>query len=402
MDSPDPLVRSLKCPECGGLKNWKDGVRPTENGDVQRYLCRSCGFRFSEHLVAHENLLKNVNPLRMTSETLAHSQICAHPRRGAKILVKMDARIEKAAGATKHSDAEIKGKLLEYSWFMKRQGYPESTISGRTRLLRLMARRGASLWNPELVKDFIARQDTWSNGQKTIAVYAYSTFLKMEKLTWEPPKYKKTERIPHVPLGKDIDTLIKACGRKVSVFLQALKETGADPGEFIAVEWSDVNEERKTLTINHPVKGHNPRILPISRNLIDRFQLLPKESVKVFPMTMTAMRSNFSRQRKRKARAFSNPRLLKVSFTSIRHWKATTEYHKTRDILHVKRLLGHKKLDSTMVYIDVERAIYGTEEDVEYVSRVASSLKGARALIDAGYEYVTDLESYKLFRKKKK
>ena len=316
-------------------------------------------------------------------------------------MVKVETRQKRAAGATTLSDAEIKGKLVEFSWYMKRQGYPESTISGWTKLLRLMVRRGAPLWDPELVKDFIARQETWGDGQKAIAVYAYSKFLEMEKLMWEPPRYKKPKHIPYVPMGKDIDTLIKACGRKVSVFLQGLKDTGADPGELIAVEWSDVNEERKTLTINHPVKGHNPRILPISRNLVDRLQLLPKAGVRIFPMTMKGMRSNFSRQRKRKARALSNPRLLKVSFTSIRHWKATIEYHKTRDILHVKRLLGHKKLDSTMVYIDVERAIYGQDEDVEYVSRVARSLKGARALMEAGYEYVTDLEGCKLFRKRK-
>ena len=93
--------------------------------------------------------------------------------------------------------------------------------------------------------------------------------------------------------------------------------------------------------------------------------------------------------------------MLKVSFTSLRHWKATTEYHKTKDILHVKQLLGHKSIKNTMIYIDIERALYGSEENAEYISRVATSVKGARSLIEAGFDYITDMDGCKLFRKRK-
>ena len=37
-----------ECPECHSKKNWKAGFRQTLNGEVQRFLCRDCGFRFSE------------------------------------------------------------------------------------------------------------------------------------------------------------------------------------------------------------------------------------------------------------------------------------------------------------------------------------------------------------------
>ena len=38
----------LVCPECSSSKTWKDGLRYTRDGEVQRYICRSCGSRFSE------------------------------------------------------------------------------------------------------------------------------------------------------------------------------------------------------------------------------------------------------------------------------------------------------------------------------------------------------------------
>ena len=54
-----------------------------------------------------------------------------------------------------------------------------------------------------------------------------------------------------------------------------------------------------------------------------------------------------------------------------------------------------------MVYIDIERALYGEPRDEEFISRATTSVKGARALIEAGFKYVTQVDSYKLFRKRK-
>ena len=43
-----PAHEGICCPECGSAKVWKDGLRYTSRGAIQRYLCRSCGYRFSE------------------------------------------------------------------------------------------------------------------------------------------------------------------------------------------------------------------------------------------------------------------------------------------------------------------------------------------------------------------
>ncbi|MGD6806343.1 MAG: IS1/IS1595 family N-terminal zinc-binding domain-containing protein [Candidatus Bathyarchaeia archaeon] len=50
---PDDLLKGIpkkktKCPNCGSQKNWKDGMRKMPQGNVQRYLCRDCGTRFTE------------------------------------------------------------------------------------------------------------------------------------------------------------------------------------------------------------------------------------------------------------------------------------------------------------------------------------------------------------------
>jgi integrase len=42
--------------------------------------------------------------------------------------------------------------------------------------------------------------------------------------------------------------------------------------------------------------------------------------------------------------------LKSIRLYDFRHFKATMEYHRTKDMLHVKRLLGHKDLRTTLRY----------------------------------------------------
>jgi len=105
---------------------------------------------------------------------------------------------------------------------------------------------------------------------------------------------------------------------------------------------------------------------------------------------------NFCLQRKRAAAKLQNPRLLRIKFHTLRHWKATTEYHKTKDILHVMKLLGHRRIENTLIYTQ----LVDFETD-DYHSATAETIDEAKKLIEAGFEYVCTHESYMLFRKRK-
>lgn len=201
-----------------------------------------------------------------------------------------------------------------------------------------------------------------------------------------------------IALESELDALINACGKITGAFLQGLKDTGADPGELAAIEWTEINFETKTVFINHPVKGHNPRILTISPEFIRRLATHSRKRQRVF--NRVSLNGNFYAQRKRVARKLGNPRLEKICFTTFRHWKATMEYHRTHDILHVKRLLGHKNIQNIMIYINLESAIFTSKHD-EFHSKVAESTEEACKLTEAGFEYVGKVHGAELFRKRK-
>ena len=77
---------------------------------------------------------------------------------------------------------------------------------------------------------------------------------------------------------------------------------------------------------------------------------LPKTKDQIFNPKVHTTQTIFARIRNRLAKKLQNPRLKQIYFHTLRHWKATMEYHKTKNILHVKRLLAHKKLENTEIY----------------------------------------------------
>jgi len=68
--------------------------------------------------------------------------------------------------------------------------------------------------------------------------------------------------------------------------------------------------------------------------------------------------------------------------------------------MHVKQTLRHKSIESTMIYINIEQAIFN-ETDEEFHVKVAGTLDEACKLLEVGFEYVTDMDGKNLFRKRK-
>jgi integrase len=181
--------------------------------------------------------------------------------------------------------------------------------------------------------------------------------------------------------------------------LQFIKETAARLGELEFLKWSDINEEQRTAYITAE-KGSNNRYIPISPKLIGMLQALQHNTDRVFPSNKHTMRTLFERIRDRTAKKLNNPRLRRIHCHTFRHWRATMEYHKTHEILQVQQLLGHKDIKSTLIYINLEQALFHTATD-EWIVKTAKTIEESIKLLEVGFEHVTDQDGLKLYRKRK-
>jgi integrase len=401
----------MQCPRCGSTRLYRDGLRYLADGtSVQRWLCRDCGYRFTNPNHRRHSEWKKP-PFNLNLENCLNDKCQGNNdpewRDSTSLgrLVQTLATVEKEdeeksgqAGATENATtpaADVKGKLIEFAWWMKKQGYAESTILDRCRILKTLVKRGANLLDPESLKEVIAQQG-WSEGRKEFAVDAYTSFLLMIGGAWQPPRYKRVQRLPFIPTETEIDQLIAGCSFRNGTFLQLLKETGMRPGEALKLEWTDVDPQNRTVKVT-PEKGSNPRLFKVSTALMERLMALPKTNKYVFSgVKLKSLQKRFEDQRRRIAAKLKNPRLLKISFVTLRHWKATMEYAKTKDIIHVMRILGHKNIQNTLVYTHLVDF-----KDEEYTCRAAWTMEEAQRLIEAGFEYVCEVEGAKLFRKRK-
>jgi integrase len=283
---------------------------------------------------------------------------------------------------------------------MKKQGYAESTIITRVKLLKILAKRGADLRDPESIKETIARQE-WSNKRKVNAADAYTAFLRMNGKKWDPPRYKYASKLPFIPTEQELDVLIAGCGPKTSTFLQLLKETAMRAGEAHRLKWTDIDFESGTVRVT-PEKGSNPRIFKLSNKLLSMLSTLKTGSNtnRIFSKYLRTRRRLYQKQRAALAQKLQNPRLLRIHFHTFRHWKATMLYHQTKDILYVMQFLGHKNIKNTLIYVQIEEALF-KDEDEEFVCKVAGTIEEAKTLIEAGFSYVCEFNDVKLFRKRK-
>ena len=163
------------------------------------------------------------------------------------------------------------------------------------------------------------------------------------------------------------------------------------------LKWIDIDFCNRSVRIT-PEKGSNPRILKLSNKLVAMLNSLPRKNEYVFQNGLLKhFGGNFRQQRKRLAYKLENPRINRITFKTLRHLKATMEYHKTKSLMHVMHVLGHKSIQSTMVYTHL--VDFG---DDEYVSQVAKTAEEGKQLIEAGFDYVcTTPENLMLFKKRK-
>ena len=281
---------------------------------------------------------------------------------------------------------------------MKNDGKAEVTIKFVDKALRRIDQL-ADLDNPDQVKQAIANLETSDSYKKNLC-FAYNLYCDYYKITWEKPTYYQEPKTRRIPTTASLDMLIANSGRTMSVKLTLSKETGLRPIEVCNLKVKDLDLEQKIVYPTTAKHGAG-RALKISHSLkeilqthIDKRQL--KQNDKLFKGDSANYGKYYRQMRNNLADKLGKPELRTIRLYDFRHYFATMLYAKTRLLLYVKQQLGHKKIETTLIYTQLLNL-----NDDEWTCKTATNIKQSTELIEAGFEYVTEQDGHKLFRKRK-
>jgi integrase len=289
--------------------------------------------------------------------------------------------------------------IINVMMWMKKNAYEDTTIKATAKRLNHL-KKNCHLADPESVKVFVANKKC-SNAFKESLIEAYDLLMRSNNQQWNKPFYARYDKLPKIPTEEKLNMLISNARTRMALFLSMSKDLGSRPIELTWLEVADINLQNGTVNLTgakHTV-GRNGKLktntLEMLRKYINDKGL--HQDDRIFPTESENISESYRRLRNALAKKLQDPTIQQIRLYDFRHFKATMEYHKTKDLLHVKALLGHKDLRTTLRYTQLLEIL----ENDEYHCKTASSIKEARQLIENGFEYVTEIDGTKLFRKRK-
>jgi len=293
-------------------------------------------------------------------------------------------------------DTHIANRIFEVVWELKKLGRKETTLKPIARRLRYLAKH-VDIDDPEKVKEYILAKNC-SEGHKDNLVDAYSHYVQHCGLTWQKPSYMRYEKIRKIPREEDINRIIAIATLKYATAYSVLRDTGLRP---IELGWLKVQDFDLETGYVYPTtaKYGASRVLKVKlstlamlKKYISKYGLGQNDLL----WNSKRVRENWSRNKKVVAQRLQEPRLLSIRLYDLRHFKGSMEYRKTKDIVYVMRLLGHKNIKNTLRYVhEVDLG------DEEYISKVAQTPEEIQQLIENGFEYICKKGDLVFFRKRK-
>ena len=277
---------------------------------------------------------------------------------------------------------------------LQKEGYAKWTIISHGRILRHLS-KNCDINNPDAVTLFISEKEV-SPARKARISDAYLKYAKSLNLPFIRPRYQAEDKLPFIPLQSEIESILEySKSLRHSTYLRLAYETGGRAGELSRLQLKDFDFQRGTVRLT-PEKHGRAREIKISPRLISQLmQVYAKYNSHPLPNTEAA-RKHLERIRKQLAKISCNPRLNLIHLHTLRHFRATTWYFQTKDLLYCQQQLGHRSITNTLRYV----RLVDWKSD-EYVCKAAKSLAEASELIEAGFDFVTTIGEIGLYRKRK-
>jgi integrase len=281
-------------------------------------------------------------------------------------------------------------------WELKKQGLKESTLLAIGRKLGYLQKH-CDLDQPEKVKEYIANLKC-SDGHKDNLIDIYAHYAKLNNIQWTKPIYQREERITRIPKEEQINKIISHSTLRYATAYSIIRDCGLRPVELGNLKVKDIDldtGEIYPITAKHgagrilKLRGST---LSMVKEYITKNSLCPMDTL----WNSKRVKENWSKQKSIVSEYLGEPELKQIRLYDLRHYAGSMCYYKTKDIIYTMRFLGHKNIKNTLRYVHLVNF-----DKEEYLVKATGDICEAKILIEQGFEYVTELDGIKLFRKRK-
>jgi hypothetical protein len=176
-----------------------------------------------------------------------------------------------------------------------------------------------------------------------------------------------------------------------------MAETGAEGEELHRTHRNKIDTQLGQITITG-TKGHGSATYKLKQATNEMLREYLAKNPQDYPFPDPKNMANiWRRTRDKLADNLKQPELKNIPMKNLRNYSGAKLYYSLQDPIAVMRHLRHKKLETTMHYI---RGITINGEE-EYTCKTATNIKEATELLEAGFQYIQEIDGTKLYRKRK-
>jgi integrase len=285
---------------------------------------------------------------------------------------------------------------------LRNDGIREATLRQISFKLKELA-RNCDITNPEAVKAYIATaknqitREPLADETRNKFAYAYDKYCEKQQIIWKKPFYKVEEKTPLIPTTENVNAIINTASKRYAVIFKILAEIGAEGHELEKVSQSDIDAEQGLISIRG-CKGHASGTYKLKTQTAEMLRIYLHKNPQENPFPRSVIMGQVWRDtRERASTKLCKHELNNIPLKNLRNYSGAQLYYKLPDPIAVMRHLRHKKLETTMHYI---RGITTGGEE-EYICKTAQTLQEATALIEQGFQYITEIDGTRLFKKRK-
>jgi integrase/recombinase XerD len=256
---------------------------------------------------------------------------------------------------------------------LQRRNYAANTIKAYIRIIRDFARyfrRSPDRLGPQHLRQYQAhlfQEKKFEPGtvQQYVAAlrFFYVKTLKRRYLLDEIPRPKRARKLPNILSPEEVARLIDAASNLFHrTMLMTLYSTGVRRAELCRLRVTDIDSTRMIVHIRNGKGGHD-RDVPLSPTLLETLRVYwrwMKPQTYLFPGTVKNWRADvpvttrvpWDACREAAKRAGITKRL---SPHTLRHCFATHLLEADADLRTIQVLLGHRKLEHTLIYLHLSQ-----------------------------------------------